>query len=289
MHTVASIALAAAFAGAVAVAVTVAIERWGGLLGGFLGTLPTTIVPAALGIAATSPEPEGFRSAMFVAPAGMCLNAGFLFLWRVLPPRLPLWPLRVRLAVMTALSLSAWIVCAAALVVGVDALRSSSVRLDLFGGGITLLLAATGVLACLRHLPSPRGQRRVGGATLAARGLLAAVSIGLSVFLASAGGPLVASVAAVFPAIFLTTMVSLWLAQGEAVPVGAVGPMMLGSTSVATYAMLAAFTIPAWGAAFGSLSAWLLAAGCVTAPASWWLHRRRARQALSPRRAAHRA
>ena len=39
--------------------------------------------------------------------------------------------------------------------------------------------------------------------------------------------------------IFLTTMVSLWLSQGEAVPSGAVGPMMLGASSVAVYALLA--------------------------------------------------
>ena len=41
---------AAAFAGLVAVGVTVAIERLGGRVGGLLGTLPTTIVPASLGI-----------------------------------------------------------------------------------------------------------------------------------------------------------------------------------------------------------------------------------------------
>ena len=38
----------ASFAALVAVGVTVAIEKWGGVIGGLLGTLPTTIVPASI-------------------------------------------------------------------------------------------------------------------------------------------------------------------------------------------------------------------------------------------------
>ena len=45
-----TILLSALFAGIVAVLVTVAIEKWGGIVGGILGTLPTTIVPAAIGM-----------------------------------------------------------------------------------------------------------------------------------------------------------------------------------------------------------------------------------------------
>ena len=40
----------AVFAGLVAILVTVAIEKWGGIIGGILGTVPTTIIPAAAGI-----------------------------------------------------------------------------------------------------------------------------------------------------------------------------------------------------------------------------------------------
>ncbi|GIR07749.1 MAG: hypothetical protein CM15mP18_0780 [Methanobacteriota archaeon] len=41
------------------------------------------------------------------------------------------------------------------------------------------------------------------------------------------------------PGHFLTTMVGLWVSQGPDVPLGAAGPMLLGSTSVAVYACLA--------------------------------------------------
>ena len=109
--------------------------------------------------------------------------------------------------------------------------------------------------------------------TLLCRGLLAAGAIGAAVFLAAVGGPLAAGVAAVFPAIFLTTMVSLWVSQGEAVQAGAVGPMMLGSTSVAVFCVLAAWTIPTLGVGWGTVSAWLGATLGATLPAWLWLHR----------------
>ena len=42
---------AAIAAGLVAIVVTVLIERFGGVVGGALGTVPTTIVPAVAGMA----------------------------------------------------------------------------------------------------------------------------------------------------------------------------------------------------------------------------------------------
>ena len=45
-----SVLVSAVLAGCIAVLVTLAIERWGGLAGGILGTMPSTILPAAAGI-----------------------------------------------------------------------------------------------------------------------------------------------------------------------------------------------------------------------------------------------
>ena len=66
-------------------------------------------------------------------------------------------------------------------------------------------------------------------------------------------------------------MVALWLAQGEAVGAGAVGPMMLGATSVAVFSLLAIHTVPALGLAAGCAVSWVGAAGLVTWPAWRWL------------------
>jgi hypothetical protein len=268
-----SLTLSALFAGLVAIGVTVAIERWGGRLGGVLGTLPTTIVPAAIGIYQQSPDTESFRAAMFATPAGIVINAVFLLIWRELPPHLPQWSVRKRLAAVTVVSTAAWALMATAVVLAMGQVRKQVVSLLPVGLGLTLALAILGIAACRNAPPAPRGTRRVDPVTYALRGILAATAIGGSVCLAHAGGALAAGVAAVFPAIFLTTMFSLWISQGEAVQAGAVGPMMLGATSVASFAILAAFALPRFGLAAGSLAAWFLAAVAITVPAALWLHR----------------
>jgi hypothetical protein len=268
--------LSGLFAGLVAVGVTVAIERWGGRLGGVLGTMPTTIVPAALGIFSEAPAPEAFAASINSAPAGMMLNVLFLLSWRVIPPRLPArLSLGHRLAAMTAISLSAWTLAAIATVLTVRSLLGAGVPVRTFGVVTTAAIVLLGVGAMLRPLPAPRGSRWVSPATLAARGLFAACSVGAAVVLASLGHPLVAGVAAVFPAIFLTAMVALWLAQGQAVPAGAVGPMMLGSSAVAAFCVAASFTMPALGPVFGTAGAWLIAVSSTTLPFALLLGRKR--------------
>jgi hypothetical protein len=268
------VAVPALLAGTVAVAITLAIERFGGRVGGLLGTLPSTIVPAAWGIFQASDNNAAFVIAMLGVPVGMLLNGGFLFCWRVLPPRLPAASLGGRLALTLALSLGAWSIAAAAVVVGVDQLPADVGTRVPIGIGATVALAAIGVLATRRAPPSPRGRRGVGPLTLVLRGSGAALAVGVAVVIAHAGAPLLAGIASVFPAIFLTTMVALWLAQGEAVPVGAVGPMMLGSSSVSVFALLAALTFPSVGAGAGMVLSWIGAALLATVPASWWVVRR---------------
>ena len=268
-----SLLLAGLFAGLVAIAVTVAIERFGGRVGGLLGTLPTTIVPASLGIRAEATTDEALAAAMYVVPAGMLLNALFLWLWRAVPGRLPASTLGVRLALMTAISLAAWLGAAISFVITMQRLDDLATT-RLVGLLTTAGIVVVGVLACLRAPPTPKGVNHVSPGTLLGRGLLAGLAVGGAVWLTNVGGPLAAGVATVFPAIFLTTMVSLWLAQGEAVPAGAVGPMMLGSAAVASYALIAAWSLPALGPWLGTPVAWIGAVLTTTVPANEWLRRR---------------
>jgi hypothetical protein len=277
-----AILLPGLLAGAIAIGVTVAVERWGGRIGGLLGTLPSTVVPASLGILAESSSTLDFQAAMYATPVGMLVNAVFLWTWRALPPRLPSGGLGLRLPLMLAASLSVWAACAALARVSLTQARAVGLPLAAAGVGGTLALAGVGALACLRDTPAPRGRRSVGPGTLLARGVLAAVAIATAVGIAGLGGALAAGLASTFPAIFLTTMVSLWVSQGEAVQSGAVGPMMLGSASVATFAVVGAWSLPALGPLLGCIVAWLTAALLVTLPAWAWLQRR-ARQAATPR------
>ena len=76
---------AAIFAGVVAIAVTLLIEKYGGAIGGILGTVPTTIVPAAAGIALASNNYSDLNTSLAIVPAGMLINGIFLANWRILP------------------------------------------------------------------------------------------------------------------------------------------------------------------------------------------------------------
>lgn len=258
----------------VAILVTRGIERFGGLLGGVMGTIPSTIVPASIGFAVSARGPEALAAALAVTPVGMLLNAAFLWLWRVLPGRLPASSLGRRLALMTAISLSFWGAGAALVAEALSLARARGLPLVGLGWACTALIGLAGVLACLRLPEAPRGSRSVGVGTALARGILAALAVGCAMALNRYGGPVAAGMASVFPAIFLTTMVSLWLAQGEAVPAGAVGPMMLGASGVSVYAMLAARWMPGMGPWIGSFSAWMVAVLGVNVPAALWLRRR---------------
>jgi hypothetical protein len=154
--------------------------------------------------------------------------------------------------------------------VGTSALAFVSDR-AIFALLVTLGITSFGVVSCWAAPPAPAGTNAVGVSALLARGALAAMAIGGSVWLAGLGSPLLAGMASVFPAIFMTTMVSLWLAQGESVPVGAVGPMILGSTSVAVFALVSVWSVPSTGILFGIGLAWVVSVGLASVPAALWL------------------
>jgi hypothetical protein len=254
---------AALFAAIVAIAVTVTIEKLGGKLGGLIGTLPTTIVPASIGFYA---EADDFQKAMWAVPIGMAVNVLFLWSWRWLPS-VTKDPARLFKVLFTSLGI--WLLAASGSVL---LLNRTDASLVIVAWGTTLSIASAGIWACKRNPPNPSKARKVSLLSLLSRGILAGTAIAIAVLL-SKHNPLIAGVASVFPAIFLTTMVSLWLGQGEAFQASAVGPMMLGSTAVALYALIATFSFPAWGVLLGTVVAWFGASLGATLPAWLWLQR----------------
>ena len=256
----------ALFAGLVAIGVTLAIEKFGGRAGGLIGTMPSTIVPASVGFHLSATSVEGAREALLAVPFGMAVNVLFLWSWAVLPPRIKSpW----RLAKVLLGGLSLWALAAASCT-----LLLNRISWDLGGPAIAMTLAIVllGGWACRGAPQSPAGHRKVSILSLISRGWMAASAIGVAIWL-SDQSPVLAGMASVFPAIFLTTMVSLWMAQGEAVQAGAVGPMMLGSSAVAVYALLASVALPAMGLLWGCVAAWVGSVGLATLPAWWWVQR----------------
>jgi hypothetical protein len=265
-----SVLLSALFAGLVATGVTLAIERWGGLVGGVLGTVPSTIVPAAAGMYLSGNQDELLQS-MAIVPLGMLLNALFLGVWVMLPNHLST---RRPLLVTTLVSLIVWACAGVALLAVIGEATSQGVSNWAIGFVGLFLLIALAVRFNLKARPTPKGSRQVQWPVLVGRGAAAAFAIGCAVWLSSQGLPLLAGLAAVFPAIFLTSMVALWLAQGETVPQGAAGPMMLGGVSVAVYALVVMWSIPVLGPVLGSLLAWFASVGGWSYPVYLILRRR---------------
>lgn len=267
-----SVLLVAILAGSMAIFATVCIERFGGKLGGLLGSLPTTIVPASWGFHAHATNEVELTASLAVVPIGMLINAIFLYVWRVLPPKLPTeLSLYTKLLSMSAASLLIWAVCAFSFVQFMDVVASQQVIWVGIIGQSALI--GFGIWACKDGVPAPKGKRPVKLFVLLSRGLLAGLAVGFSAWISGLGYPILAGMASVFPAIFLTTMVSVWLSQGEAVQSGAVGPMMLGSSSVALYALLCIPAFPTIGLWLGTISAWLGSILLISVPAWIWLKR----------------
>ena len=256
----------ALFAAFVAILATISIERLGGKLGGLISSIPSTIVPASLGFWYSAPDLIDFQASLMTVSLGMFVNALFLYSWRVIPPLFPetqsLW---IRLGGMILISMLVWALGAFGLV----HLLSWIQDIHLWGIGGGILLVLFGVFACFNNPPAPKGSRQISFVVLLSRGLLAGVAIGFAVWLSGLGSPILAGMASVFPAIFLTTMVSVWLSQGAAVQGGAVGPMMLGSSSVSCYAILSAYLYPQMPLVWAVLIAWLGSVGLISLPA--WL------------------
>jgi len=268
-----SIILFSLFAGIVAILVTLSIERFGGLIGGVLGTIPSTIIPAAAGVYLIDGE-EGLLSSMSIVPLGMMVNGLFLGVWILLPKYISNY--KNPLIITTISSILTWALFALlALKVASFSQTSgiSSPMLGLFG---LFCLISVSIFFNIKTRPSPKGDNKVPLLILSIRGLAAAIAIGTALILAQIGQPLVAGLASAFPAIFLTSMVALWLSQGITVPQGAAAPMMLGGASVAVYSLIVMWSIPSYGIIFGSIIAWILSVGLWSIPAFLLLRKYRA-------------
>ena len=252
-----TVLLAALMAGIVATAVTVLIEKYGGVIGGILGTIPTTIIPASIGMAS-----EGGNDALIISlaivPAGMLINAIFLSVWALLPEKLPkTWSQNTSLIFTSLSSLMIWTGVGLLTIYIINiAIENnlSPIQISVIG---FLLVVTIGSLMCWNLKPAPKGKNKVSKMILTARGIVAATAIGIAVLISSLGMPLLAGLASVFPAIFLTSMIALWLAQGPSVPLGAAGPMMMGGASVAMYSIIAMWSLIEYGLLVGSVIAWI--------------------------------
>tara|TARA_B100000925_G_scaffold246049_1_gene196145 strand:+ start:465 stop:1292 length:828 start_codon:yes stop_codon:yes gene_type:complete len=260
------------FAGLVAILVTVAIEKFGGFIGGVLGTVPSTIIPAAAGVYALEGD-KSLTASMSVVPIGMLINGVFLGVWIMLPKYIA--SDRLKLPITVVSSLLTWALLALlSLIIAREVTDGiiSEMTLGVIG---LVLLAILAIMFNLSNRAAPKGLNKVPIIILSIRGIAAGLAIAACLVLAEIGLPFVAGLASAFPAIFLTSMVALWLSQGPRVPQGAAAPMMLGGASVSVYALLAMWSLPSFGIFVGSIIAWFGAVGLWTIPAFLLLRKHR--------------
>jgi hypothetical protein len=258
--------ISAVFAALVSILATISIEKFGGKLGGVISSAPSTIVPASLGFWFSAESISDFQASQMTVSLGMFVNALFLYSWRIVPSLFSKESsLGFRLGGMILISMSVWAIGALGLVFLLDWI--SDLHLWGIGGGISLVLF--GIVACLRNPPAPKGTRKISWLVLMSRGVLAGLAIGFAVWLSSLGSPILAGMASIFPAIFMTTMVSVWLSQGSAVQGGAVGPMMLGASSVSFFAIISAYLYPEIPLVLAVLLSWFGSVLLISVPA--WL------------------
>lgn len=259
-----TIILYGVFAGLVAILVTVAIERFGGFIGGVLGTIPSTIIPAAAGVYAIEGE-ESLIASMSVVPIGMLINGMFLGVWIVFPKYINKTNLKLPITIL--ISLCTWAVLAFISLLIARQVTNGMISEAMLGIIGLVALAILAVRFNIQSRDAPKGKNKVPLAILSIRGIAAGLAIAACLVLAELGLPFVAGLASAFPAIFLTSMVALWISQGPQVPQGAAAPMMLGGASVSVYALLAMWSLPSFGIVTGSIVAWFGAVGLWTIPA----------------------
>ena len=156
---------------------------------------------------------------------GMLINGCFLLVYVLVPPS-SVERRRRGLVLTTTTALLVWSAFGALVLLALDPLllRVAPVTLGLVG---TLALAVMGVLVARGPRPAPAGHRSPGSIEIMARGLPRAPRLDWPCIFLDSELPLLAGLSSVFPAIFLTTMVGLWVSQSPDVPLGAAGPMLL--------------------------------------------------------------
>jgi hypothetical protein len=221
---------------------TVVTERMGTKVGAVVTTLPSSAVVAFWFIAVEQGADFASQTAV-VIPAEMGINVVFLGIFVAMSRR--------GLPVALAASLGGWTALSTVLYL-------SDIG-NLFVSWAVFLALIAGTTVWLRS--SHRFSQQPGKVLhytmgeLTFRGLFAGLMISASVVGAAMGGPVVAGILSVFPAIFTSTMVILYLRQGREFT-GAVGTIMVvSSTNVVVYTTVVHFAYPGMGLVWGTMIA----------------------------------
>lgn len=225
---------------------TVLAERFGSKIGGVIAGMPSSIVIALFFIGWTQ-TPVAASQATVVVPLVMGIDGLFILTYAALVRR------SFPLALLA--SLFVWFCLSFALVL---------IHFDNFSfsliGFLVLLLVSYVIMEYVLHVKSLAGRKAAFSfSNILLRGLVSGVIITLAVAFAKLGGPLFGGVFAAFPAVFLSTMILTYFAQGREFSVSVMKTLLLsGTINTTVYASAVRFLYPLFGLVGGTIISFLL-------------------------------
>jgi len=219
---------------------TIITERYGTKKGGVITTLPSALVVALFFIGIQEGADFAAETAI-VVPAEMGINAIFLAVFITL----------IKHGLPKALTgaMAAWFLLSFSLLLLLEPLLIVTL------GIYSLCVVSMIIWLRKRHRYRAQPGKKVYYAKkeIMARGLFAGILIALAIFLANIGGPVLGGIFSVFPAIFTSTMVILYLKQGPEFTGATGSTMVLGSVNVVFYSVLVSYSYPWLGVINGTI------------------------------------
>jgi len=220
---------------------TLLAERLGSRLGGLIANLPSNIVISYIFIAQASGIPYA-ANATAAVPVGMLIDTVFL---AVLVLTLKRGVVSAVLLALASWFLLAWI--------------SASLGAYPMSVTIPVYLAITILIWLFLeygvHLPSKdRVRTRFSWTALSVRALFAGSIVATTVLLSHFLDPYWVGLISTFPAVLLSSMVILTLAQGASFAQATGKVLILSSTNIVVYALVIRWAYPNWGIAAGTVA-----------------------------------
>ncbi len=228
---------------------TVVAERYGSRLGGVIAGFPSTVAVALLFIGVTQ-TPLAAIQATTVMPLAMALNGVFMIVYLLLARR--------GLAVALTSALVIWFLQASVLL----ALDIQHFWISV-AGWVLIAPACYFVVEKLMTIPSRPGVRvAYSHAQIAFRALFGGALISFAVLLGKLGGPVYGGVFAIFPMMFISTLVITYHAGGADFSRAMGKAILVGATvNVSLYTMVVRYTYAWTGLVYGTAIALVLACG----------------------------
>jgi len=221
---------------------TVSADRFGTKIGGLIAGLPSTLLFGLLFIGWTQ-NPVASVQATTLVPIISGINALFLFSYILLTRKGFYFALFV--------SLVSWLVLSLLMIL---------TKFNNFWILVIIYICIYGVVLYLIEnklkITSSKGKKiQYSKKQIVLRGLLCGVMVSFSVICGKLGGSILGGVSAMFPAMFISTLIISYITQGLEFSLGMAKSSMAGALSIVIFAVVVRYTFVPFGLIVGILLA----------------------------------